>query len=185
MSHKTRKYLSETEINKMINQTQDGINSARDSCIIIMCFIHGLRASELCQLTIEHVELTEQRIFIPRLKNGLSVQHPLQPDEITILRKWLDKRAVHLQANQPWLFLSRKGGRLSRQQVYRLIRKYGEAANLACPAHPHMLRHSCGYSLADRGIDTRLIQDYLGHRNIQHTVLYTASNAKRFEKISF
>lgn len=64
-----------------------------------------------------------------------------------------------------------------------LIRRYGEIAGLDLAAHPHMLRHACGFALADQGADTRLIQDYLGHRNIQHTVRYTATNPARFERL--
>ncbi|HEJ8091435.1 MAG: tyrosine-type DNA invertase [Serratia liquefaciens] len=180
-----RKYLNESEIKKMIKNIKGGLNSVRDSCMITMCFVHGLRASELSRMTLDNIELAERRVFISRLKNGLSVQHPLQPDETLMLKRWLDDRKYSPHAGQPWLFLSRKGGRLSRQQIYRLIRDYGKAACLELPAHPHMLRHACGYSLANKGMDTRLIQDYLGHRNIQHTVLYTASNAQRFKRIEF
>jgi type 1 fimbriae regulatory protein FimB len=64
-----------------------------------------------------------------------------------------------------------------------LLLKYSEAAGLSVKAHPHMLRHACGFALADQGADTRLIQDFLGHRNIQHTVKYTATNPARFEKL--
>ncbi|HHA2250326.1 TPA: tyrosine-type recombinase/integrase, partial [Enterobacter ludwigii] len=78
---------------------------------------------------------------------------------------------------------SRRGGPLTRQRIYNLIQELGEKAGLSLCSHPHMLRHACGFALADRGIDTRLIQDYLGHRNIRHTVRYTASNAERFEGV--
>lgn len=81
------------------------------------------------------------------------------------------------------LFISRRGTPLSRQQAYRIIRSAGENAGTVTHTHPHMLRHACGYELAERGTDTRLIQDYLGHRNIRHTVRYTASNAARFAGI--
>jgi type 1 fimbriae regulatory protein FimB len=64
-----------------------------------------------------------------------------------------------------------------------MIRDYGRDAGLAVASNPHMLRHACGYALADQGADTRLIQDYLGHRNIQHTVRYTATNPARFERL--
>ncbi|EAW1086283.1 DNA recombinase, partial [Salmonella enterica] len=70
-----------------------------------------------------------------------------------------------------------------RQQFFYILREAGRLAELTIAPHPHMLRHACGYALADKGIDTRLIQDYLGHRNIQHTVRYTASNAGRFHGI--
>jgi len=81
------------------------------------------------------------------------------------------------------LFVSERRGPLSRKTAWRTIRRYGEAAELEIVAHPHMLRHACGFALADQGADTRLIQDYLGHRNIQHTVRYTATNPARFEKL--
>jgi len=78
---------------------------------------------------------------------------------------------------------SERRGPLSRKTVWLAIRRYGEAAGLEIATHPHMLRHACGFALADQGADTRLIQDYLGHRNIQHTVRYTATNPARFEKL--
>lgn len=111
---------------------------------------------------------------------------PLQKEEVTALTKWLHERNSinhdHL-VNNPWLFISRMGKPLSRQRVYNILAAAGESAGLDIKVHPHMLRHACGYALADNGVDTRLIQDYLGHRNIRHTVIYTASNSMRFEKI--
>lgn len=73
------------------------------------------------------------------------------------------------------IYLSERS-QISRYQIYRLFEQYGKIAGLPVKLHPHMLRHACGYALADLGRDTRLIQDYLGHRNIAHTVIYTASN---------
>ena len=72
---------------------------------------------------------------------------------------------------------------LHRSTVNALLAKLSAAAELPLRAHPHMLRHACGFALADQGADTRLIQDYLGHRNIQHTVRYTAANPVRFERL--
>ncbi|EIE5377183.1 tyrosine-type recombinase/integrase, partial [Salmonella enterica] len=78
------------------------------------------------------------------------------------------------------LFLTVNGEKISRQWIYKLSKKYGKKAGISLEVHPHMLRHSCGYALANQGLDTRLIQDYLGHKNIHHTVHYTASNPARF-----
>ena len=100
--------------------------------------------------------------------------------EIYALKRWLAIRSSWPQAASEWLFLSRKGNPLSRQQFYQIIASSGGLAGLPLEIHPHMLRHSCGFALANMGIDTRLIQNYLGHRNIRHTVWYTASNAGRF-----
>lgn len=81
------------------------------------------------------------------------------------------------------IFISARRGPLSRKTVWLTIRQYGELAGVSLSAHPHMLRHACGFALADQGADTRLIQDCLGHRNIQHTVRYTATNPARFERL--
>ncbi len=80
-------------------------------------------------------------------------------------------------------FISERRTQLNRRTAWLMIRQYGEEAGLLIKAHPHMLRHACVFALADQGADTRLIQDYLGHRNIQHTVRYTATNPMRFEKL--
>ena len=178
-----RKFLSMDEVQRLLNAIPDHKNTVRDKCMLLVCFIHGLRVSELCNLRLQDLDLISNKLYVNRLKNGFSVQHPIQPREQSALVSWLAMRPQYLEADSDFLFLSRQGGRLSRQQMHRLIREYGELAGLNVSVHPHMLRHSCGYALADDGIDTRLIQDYLGHRNIQNTVIYTASNAKRFRSI--
>lgn len=145
--------------------------------MIMMCFYHGLRISELLGLTIRDIDLEGGSIYIMRLKNGFSTVHPLQPDERQLIGEWMSRRPL---SNEGWLFPNAKGKHLSRQYMYRQLRRYGLLAGLAVRVHPHMLRHACGYELAEQGMDTRLIQDYLGHRNIRHTVHYTAGNAARF-----
>lgn len=140
-----------------------------------------MRISELLDLHYRDFDLNEGRINIRRLKNGFSTVHPLRFDEREALECWSHIRASWYRADKSdAVFISRRGTRLSRQQAYRIIKSAGIAAGTATPTHPHMLRHACGYELAERGADTRLIQDYLGHRNIRHTVRYTASNAARF-----
>ena len=100
------------------------------------------------------------------------------------LRQWRKKEGgTGAALDRHALFLSTRGTVLSRKTFWALLRRYGELAGLTLPPHPHMLRHACGFALADQGADTRLIQDYLGHRNIQHTVRYTATNPVRFEKL--
>ncbi|EBW8699056.1 tyrosine-type recombinase/integrase, partial [Salmonella enterica] len=130
------------------------------------------------------IDLAGRQLYIRRLKNGFSTCHPLLPDEYNVLKSWLRARKyLEKGADGDWLFLSLRRHPLSRQQFFYILREAGRLAELTIAPHPHMLRHACGYALADKGIDTRLIQDYLGHRNIQHTVRYTASNAGRFHGI--
>lgn len=175
-----RKYLTLKEIERLLEVVSHAPNAIRNCCLIYMCYIHGFRASELCRLTCQDIDMEEGIINVRRLKNGLSTVQPLETREKVILAQWLAERSTWPDKDSPWVFLSQKGGPLSRQQFYGLLQKYGKMAGISVHPHPHMLRHSCGFQLADLGTDTRLIQDYLGHRNIRHTVLYTASNSARF-----
>ncbi len=177
---KKRNFLTQNEIESLFNAANSGPHAARNYCLTLLCFIHGFRASEICRLRISDIDLRSKCIYIHRLKKGFSTTHPLLNKEIQALKRWLDIRDEYPQSTSEWLFLSRKGNPLSRQQFYQIISASGDQAGLPLEIHPHMLRHSCGFALANMGIDTRLIQDYLGHRNIRHTVWYTASNAGRF-----
>lgn len=179
----SRKHLTQQEVKRLLLAARYGTDPERDYCLIWMCFIHGCRVSEINSWKLADIDLGGGNVYVHRLKNGLSTIHPLYAVERQALSAWLEAREHYLGAESDWLFLSRKGNRLSRQRIYSLIRDCSIRAGLDMPAHPHMLRHACGFALADKGMDTRLIQDYLGHRNIQHTVLYTASNASRFREI--
>lgn len=175
-----RKYLTGEEVRNLLLTISRERVSYRDYCMVSMAFLHGLRVSELTGLKVTDYDPLSKKIHIRRLKGGLSTSHPLLPEENAALENWLVERETFPGYSLPWLFLSRQGKRLSRQRFYQLLKEYGQKARLPLPIHPHMLRHACGYNLAERGNDTRLIQDYLGHRNIRHTVLYTAANAARF-----
>jgi Site-specific recombinase XerD len=178
-----RKHLTETEVEKLLMAAKGSSNPERDYCLVYMSFVHGFRVSETSQLRLSDVDFQAENLFIRRLKNGFSTNHPLLENEIKAIRAWLAVRDSMPGAEGDWLFLSRRGKPLSRQRIYQLICQFGEMAGISVPSHPHMLRHACGFALADRGTDTRLIQDYLGHKNIRHTVHYTASNPERFEGV--
>lgn len=178
-----RKYLTRYEINSILDESKKGKYAVRDYCMLLMCFIHGFRVSELCKLKIDQIDLNTKSLFVNRLKRGLSTTQPLIDIELNAIIDWLKEREFWRDSDSPWLFLSQKDGYMSRQNFYNLIKNYAEKSGVKVQVHPHMLRHSCGYALADLGKDTRLIQDYLGHKNITHTVIYTASNLKRFNNI--
>ncbi|MEG5551152.1 tyrosine-type DNA invertase [Enterobacter wuhouensis] len=178
-----RKHLTLAEIERLLSVVRQSKYGVRDECMILMCFFHGLRVSELTRLKMSDIDLDGGNIYIRRLKHGLCTTHPLRLEEAGYLRQWLTCRQKWKGAESGWLFLSRLGSVLTRQHFYLLLRQYGIAAGLTVTIHPHMLRHACGYALADNGADTRLIQDYLGHKNIRHTVIYTATNAERFSGI--
>ena len=179
-----RRFLTAKEVQAMMQAAQHGPTVYWDYCLILLAFRHGMRISELLDLHYRDLDLNEGRINVRRLKNGFSTVHPLRFDEREAIERWTQQRASWKAAGKSdALFISRRGTPLSRQQAYRIIRAAGEEAGTVTHTHPHMLRHACGYELAERGADTRLIQDYLGHRNIRHTVRYTASNAARFAGI--
>jgi len=177
-----RKHLTGLEVDKLLAATKGARNEARDRCFLLLMFRHGLRVSEACSLVLSQVDTESRILHVARLKRGLSTTQPLRADEIRAVKAWLADR-VKMKSETEAFFVSERRGPLSRKTAWLAIRNYGKLAGLPLPAHPHMLRHACGFALADQGADTRLIQDYLGHRNIQHTVIYTATNSARFEKL--
>jgi type 1 fimbriae regulatory protein FimB len=177
-----RKHLTGREVEHLLEAVKGGRNEARDRCLLLLMFRHGLRVSEACGLKLDQVDTESGVLHVRRLKGGLSTTHPLRGDELRAVSAWLKERA-RMKPDGTTFFISEQRRPLHRSTVNFLLDKYGKAAALPLPAHPHMLRHACGFALADQGADTRLIQDYLGHRNIQHTVKYTATNPARFEKL--
>ena len=177
-----RKHLAAAEVEKLLTVTKGTRNKARDKCLVLLMFRHGLRVSEACGLVLSQVNMASRVLHVARLKQGLSTTHPLRGDELRAIKIWLAVRAK-MEPDTDAFFVTERRGPLSRKTAWVMIRDYGRLAGLSVEAHPHMLRHACGFALADQGADTRLIQDYLGHRNIQHTVRYTATNPARFERL--
>jgi site-specific recombinase XerD len=170
-SVRTREYLTPTEVGKIIDSV-DGKYAIRNKLMLTMMYRHGLRVSELINLEWTQIDFESSTILVNRLKNGTESRHFLEEDEIAELNL-LDK-------SSRYIFLSERGRRFSRRTVHDLMQKAGQVSGITLPVHPHMLRHSRGYVLANRGVDTRAIQEYLGHKNINHTVRYTALSAERF-----
>lgn len=177
-----RKHLTPLEVEKLLAATKGMRHEARDRCLLLLVFRHGLRVSEACNLVLSQVDTESRVLHVQRLKGGLSTTQPLRGDELRAIKAWLSARAK-MKPEGDYFFISARRTALSRKTAWLAIKNYGEVAGLPLAAHPYMLRHACGYALADQGADMRLIQDYLGHRNIQHTVKYTATNPARFEKL--
>ena len=173
---RAKDFLTATEIDWLLDAAQAGRHGSRDHLIVLMMYRHGLRVSEAIGLRRDEVDLAASRLWVRRLKNGLSVEQPIAGDELRAIRRYLGGRDDHL----PWLFVSERGAQLTRQAVNYLLRRSSARAGLP-PVNPHMLRHSCGFALANRAHDLRLIQDYLGHRDPKHTVRYTRTAGRRFD----
>src|ERR1700736_2548732 len=180
---RSREYLAPDEVQKLLDASRrEGLsrNRERDYCLLLLMYRHALRVSEACGLKITDIDLKEKRIHINRLKNGEATSQPMYNGEVGAVNAWLKARK-EMKLHSNFLFISERCLPLSLFTVCVLVKKYAAAAGLEeLAVHPHMLRHACGYSLANKGTDTRLIQDYLGHKNIQHTVRYTKLSANRF-----
>jgi type 1 fimbriae regulatory protein FimB len=176
---RAKNFLSEVEMTRLLAAAKQGRYGTRDYALLLVGYRHGLRVSELVGLRLDHVRLEEGRVWVKRLKGSLDTDQPMQGETLRAIRAWLRDRQAMRGQYLPWLFISERGP-MSRKAVNYLVAQAGERAGLP-HVHPHMLRHSCGYALANKGTDTRTIQDYLGHKNIQHTVRYTRIAAKRFE----
>jgi integrase len=176
-TYRTREHLTAAEIGKLLKVASRNRWGHRDATMILVAYRHGLRVSELVDLRWDQIDFDHARLHVRRLKQGTPATHPIPGDEMRDLRK--------LQREQdpktPFVFTSERGSPFSTSGFARLVKRAGEAAKLGFPAHPHMLRHACGFALANKGHDTRSLQAYLGHKNIQHTVRYTELSPTRFK----
>lgn len=176
---RAREYLTADEVERMITAARQagGRLAERDAILIMMAYRHGFRASELIAVRWDHVDLKTGTIHITRLKHGSPTTHPLRGPELRALRAWRREQGDAA----PNVFTSLGGGPMTRRTVHHVIAQIGKAAGIEFPVHPHMLRHATGYYLANAGQDTRAIQQYLGHKNIQHTTRYTELASGRFK----
>jgi integrase len=174
---RSREYLTLDEIQALMKAAGNiGRHQHRDRTLILIMFRHGLRVSEAVDLRWDQVDFKAGSIHINRLKNGKPATHYLEGDELRALR-----RLRREYAKSPFIFVTERGGPLTRSTVNKLVTRAGREAEMEFPVHPHMLRHACGYYLANKGVDTRTIQDYLGHISIVHTVRYTELSPNKFK----
>ena len=169
-------FLTEAEMDRLLDAAKKGRHGTRDYLLMLMMYRHGLRVTEAIRLTRADIDLGQSNMWVKRIKNSLSVVHPIAGDELRAIKRYLATRTDRLR----WLFISERGDQFTRRAVFYLVRAAGDSAGLK-GVHPHMLRHSCGYYLADKGTDLRTMQDYLGHRDSRHTVHYTRVSGRRFE----
>src|SRR5437764_2181744 len=166
---RTREYLTDDEVQRLAEAAKANRHGHRDATMILIAYRHGLRASELTDLRWNQVEFTSAGLHVRRVKQGTPSTHPILGDELRALRRLQREQ----DPKSPFVFTSERGTPLTTAGFARMVERAGAEAALAFKAHPHMLRHACGYALANKGHDTRALQAYLGHRNIQHTVRYT------------
>jgi type 1 fimbriae regulatory protein FimB/type 1 fimbriae regulatory protein FimE len=175
---RTREHLTPAEVDSLMEAAgKVGRHGHRDATLILLAYRHGFRVSELVALRWDQLDLKAGLLHVARLKHGMDATHPLRGPELRALRR--------LQRDYPnggaYVFTGERKGPLTASMVRKIVARAGVEAGLGFSVHPHMLRHACGFKLANEGQDTRAIQAYLGHRNIGHTVRYTELAADRFK----
>lgn len=176
-NRRTREYLTPAEVDQLMAAAgQVGRYGHRDATLILIAYRHALRVGEIVALRWDQIDLAQGMLHVARLKHGTPSTHPLRGPEIRALR-----RLQRESGAGPYVFTTERGGPLTTSGVRKIVARAGESAGLGFPVHPHMLRHAAGFKLANDGHDTRAIQHYLGHKNIQHTVRYTEMAPDRFK----
>jgi type 1 fimbriae regulatory protein FimE len=174
---RSREYLTEAEVEKLLLAAEKvGRHGHRDSTMILLAYRHGLRVSELVTARWDQVDLAQGLLHVRRVKNGTPSTHPIRGRELRALR-----RLQREYTNSPYLFCSERNAPLTPSSVRKIVARAGTVAGIGFPVHPHQLRHGTGFFLANSGQDTRAIQNYLGHKNICHTVRYTELSPERFK----
>jgi type 1 fimbriae regulatory protein FimB/type 1 fimbriae regulatory protein FimE len=174
---RTREYLTEAEVERLMTGARKNRWGRRDTTMILVAYRHGLRVSELVDLRWDQVDFRTATLHVRRVKQGSPSSHPILGDELRALRRLQREQ----EPKSPFVFTSERGSPFTTAGFARMVERAGDEARLGFKSHPHMLRHACGYALANRGHDTRALQAYLGHRNIQHTVRYTELSPTRFK----
>ncbi len=154
-------------------------NGHRDATMVLLAYRHGLRPIELVTLRWDAIDFAHGQIHVSRAKNGSPSVHPLSGVELRALRRLKREQ----DPPSPFVFTSERGSPFTTAGWRKMMARLGVAAKLGFATHPHMLRHACGFQLANQGTDTRTLQAYLGHRNIQHTVRYTELSPTRFKNL--
>jgi integrase len=173
---RTREYLTEAEVERLLAVTKGNRWGRRDGTMILVAYRHGLRASELTDLRWDQIDFATATLHVRRVKQGSPSTHPILGDELRSLRRLQREQ----EPRSPFVFTSERGSPFTTAGFARMVERAGAEADFGFKVHPHMLRHACGFALASKGHDTRALQAYLGHKNIQHTVRYTELSPIRF-----
>jgi integrase len=177
--YRSREHLTEREVGRLIEAMKGNRWGHRDATMVLIAFRHGLRASELVDLRWDQIDLEHALLHVRRLKNGSPATHPLTGKELRALRRL--EREQELKS--PFVFTSERGAPFTKRGFQAMVERAGKATGFNMKIHPHMLRHACGFKLANDGVDTRTIQAYLGHKSIQHTVRYIEPAPTRFKSL--
>jgi integrase len=177
-----RSHLSETEVSRL-KATAIRVNhyGFRDATMISTAYRHGLRVAELVDLTWDQIDFDAGKIHVRRVKGSAPSTHMLQGDELRAFRRLRREQ----EPPSPFVFTSERGSPFTTAGFRKMLARLGVAAGIGFPVNPHALRHGTGFKLANDGVDTRAIQDYLGHKSITNTVRYSRLSPERFKSFKW
>lgn len=178
-AYRVREHLTEDEVNRLLAALKANRHGQRDWLIGLLIYRHGLRVSEACDLRWDDINLAKRTIQVRRLKGSDDSTHYLERDEVAGLKRLQREQGP----KSAYVFVNERAQPFGRMGIGRMIERAGETAELPFPTHAHMLRHSTGYALAGKGMDTRRLQHFLGHASITNTVRYTAMSPEPFKDI--
>jgi integrase len=175
MKTQTIHYLTQEELKRLLKQ----VASKRDKALILLAYSYGLRASEISLLRREDIDFARLKIRIQRVKGSISAEYPLRPEVAKALKSYLRTR----KDNSPILFPSKRGLPINRRTLDYLMKRYGKLAGIPKEKrHFHVLKHSIATHLLDAGADIIFVKDWLGHKNIQNTIVYSQLTSRTREE---
>ena len=173
---RTREHLTADEVERVIKAAKDNRHGHRDLLDGSLDLPPRVARRRNLRSALGTGDFKAATLHVRRVKSGTPATHPLTGREMRALR-----RQQHECPPSPFVFVSERGAPLTAPGFSRIVERAAVATSLGIKAHAHMLRHACGYKLANDGVDTRSLQAYLGHRNIQNTTRYTALAPDRFK----
>lgn len=174
---RSREHLLESEVEALIKAAGDNRNGFRDGAMILVCYRHALRVSELVGLRWEQVDFERGELHVRRLKGSLPSTHPLTGRELRMLRRLKREQ----EPASAFVFVSEHRAPFTAGGFRKMLARLGKRTRLGALAHPHALRHGCGYKLACDEVNFRSLQHYLGHAQAANTTRYTQLAPTRFK----
>lgn len=181
INRREREWLTPDEVGQLLNVAgKHGRNKEsrhRNKTMILVSYRHGLRPIEACHLKWSQFDFESGSVYVKRVKGSRSGSHPIGGEELRALRQL---QRDQKKSPSPYLFMSERRAPMTPVGFYKMLVRFAKHTKIPIPIRPYMLRHACGNKLNNDGWSTRLVQDYLGHVNIQNTVRYTVNDTRRY-----
>ena len=173
---KTRKLPKTLDVDQIKSLLEAGTNSTieiRDLAMFELFYSSGIRLSELAQLNLTDIDLTDKSLMVRSGKGGKSRMLPIGSKAVVAINTWLEHRIKSITSTETALFISTSGTRLGQRSIELRLKQWCKKKGIAENIHPHMLRHSFATHLLESSQDLRAVQELLGHSNISTTQIYT------------